>query len=271
MGGLENTADDKTALNTDQIKSDVGAIKSWLLNNKKDKVTSQDTFDDTKQDSYSSANKNKKSTNYLKKIRIISGAITGLATGISSGMTANYGDFTSGADKAVTGLASGVATGLISAIPVVGPLFGNILGPLIGQGVGKIFYNEFHKEEIARRARVDEAKKQLEATQKVETAITSAEELTGKDKSEWGVEEHKKEKEYRAQMLETLSESSSLYDNFKKLGGEIKGELTPEVVALYKSAQLMTEAQETYKSKEEERYDLLNKVNSAEYSLIQDI
>lgn len=271
VGGLEDAADDKTALNTDQIKSDVGAIKSWLLNNKKDNVSSQDATDNIKQDDYSSVNKNKKSTNYLKKIRRISGAITGLATGISSGMTANYGDFTSGADKAVTGLASGVATGLISAIPVVGPLFGNILGPLIGQGVGKIFYNEFHKEEIARRARVDEAKKQLEATQKVETAITSAEALISKDRSEWGSEEYKQEKEYRAQILEALGESSSLYDNFKKLGGEIKGELTPEVVALYKSAQLMTEAQETYKSKEEERYDLLNKVNSAEYSLIQDI
>ena len=199
------------------------------------------------------------------------GIISGIGAGISAGMTANYGDFTNTGDKVVTGIAQGAATGLISAIPVVGPLLGPILGTFIGQGIGKIFYENFHKEEIARRARVDEAKKQLEATQKVESAITSAEELTNKDRSEWSVEEYKQEKEYRAQMLETLSESSSLYDNFKKLGGEIKGELTPEVVALYKSAQLMTEAQETYKSKEEERYDLLNKVNSAEYSLIQDI
>lgn len=199
------------------------------------------------------------------------GIISGIGAGISAGMTANYGDFTNTGDKVVTGIAQGAATGLISAIPVVGPLLGPILGSFIGQGIGKIFYGNFHKEEIARRARVDEAKKQLEATQKVESAITSAEELTSKDRSEWGSEEYKQEKEYRAQMLETLSESSSLYDNFKKLGGEIKGELTPEVVALYKSAQLMTEAQETYKSKEEERYDLLNKVNSAEYSLIQDI
>ena len=199
------------------------------------------------------------------------GIISGIGAGISAGMTANYGDFTNTGDKVVTGIAQGAATGLISAIPVVGPLLGPILGTFIGQGIGKIFYENFHKEEIARRARVDEAKKQLEATQKVESAITSAEELTNKDRSEWSVEEYKQEKEYRAQMLETLSESSSLYDNFKKLGGEIKGELTPEVVALYKSAQLTTEAQETYKSKEEERYDLLNKVNSAEYSLIQDI
>ena len=123
------------------------------------------------------------------------GIISGISAGISAGMTANYGDFTSGADKAVTGVASGVATGLLSAIPVVGPLLGSILGPLIGQGIGKIFYNEFHKEEIARRARVDEAKKQLEATQKVETAITSSEELASKDRSEWGSEEYKQEKE----------------------------------------------------------------------------
>jgi len=43
-------------------------------------------------------------------------------------------------------------------------------------------------------------------------------------------------------MLEALGESSSLYDNFKKLGGVINSELTPEMVALYKSAQLITEA-----------------------------
>lgn len=199
------------------------------------------------------------------------GIISGIGAGISAGMTANYGDFTNTGDKVVTGIAQGAATGLISAVPIVGPLLGPVLGSFIGQGIGKIFYNEFHKEEIARRARVDEAKKQLEATQKVESAITFAEELISKDRSEWGVEEYKQEKEYRAQMLEALGESSSLYDNFKKLGGEIDGELTPKMVALYKSAQLMTEAQETYKSKEEERYDLLNKVNSAEYSLIQDI
>lgn len=284
VGVFENTADDKTALNTDRIKSDVEAIKSWLLNNKKDKVASQDTFDDTKQDSYSSANKNKKSTNYLKKIRIISGAITGLATGISSGMTANYGDFTSGTDKAVTGLASGFATGLISAIPVVGPLIGNILGPLIGQWVGKIFYEQFHKEEIARRARVDEAKKQLEATQKVESAITSAEELTSKDRNEWGSEEYKQEKELIDQMRLGLQTSSVLAENFAKLYGasteasdwilKLSSDLTKldeSVVANYRAAQILTEAQETYKAGEEDRAALYDKLGNAESSMLNEI
>lgn len=65
----------------------------------------------------------------------------------------------------------------------------------MGQKIGEIFYGHIHKEEIARRARVDEAKKQLEATQKVESAIDSAEELTNKGRSEWGSEEYKQEKE----------------------------------------------------------------------------
>ena len=199
-------------------------------------------------------------------------------------MTANYGDFTSGADKAITGLASGVATGLISAIPVVGPLFGNILGPLIGQSIGKIFYNEFHKEEIARRARVDEAKKQLEATQKVESAITSAEELTSKDRGEWGSEEYKQEKELIDQMRFGLQTSSSLAENFAKLSGasteasdwiiQLSRDLTEldeSVVANYRAAQILTEAQETYKAGEEDRAALYDKLGSTEASMLNQI
>ena len=212
------------------------------------------------------------------------GIISGISAGISAGMTANYGDFTSGADKAVTGVASGVATGLLSAIPVVGPLLGSILGPLIGQGIGKIFYNEFHKEEIARRARVDEAKKQLEATQKVETAITSAEELISKDRSEWGSEEYKQEKELIDQMRLGLQTSSSLAENFAKLSGasteasdwiiQLSKDLTQldeSVVANYRAAQLLTEAQETYKAGEEDRAALYDKLGSAEASMLNQI
>lgn len=274
-GQQENTADNKTASNTDQIKSDVSAIKAYLQNKKAEGTTTPNAGDDTNQNveagggqKVSNKKGKTKGTKFLKNARIASGVITGIASGLSSGMTANYGDFTSTADKIFTGAASGILSGIGTAI--AGPI-GGIIGNMGGQLIGKGLYQWFHADEIARRARVDEAKKQLEATQKVESAITSAEELVSKDRSEWGVEEYKQEKEYRAQMLEALGESSSLYDNFKKLGGEIDGELTPKMVALYKSAQLMTEAQETYKSKEEERYDLLNKVNSAEYSLIQDI
>lgn len=212
------------------------------------------------------------------------GIISGIGAGISSGMTADYGDFTSGTDKAVTGVASGVATGLLSAIPVAGPLLGSIFGPLIGQGIGKIFYDEFHKEEIDRRKRVDEAKKQLEATQKVETAITSAEELISKDRSEWGSEEYKQEKELIDQMRLGLQTSSSLAENFAKLSGvsteasdwilKLSSDLTQldeSVVANYRAAQILTEAQETYKAGEEDRAALYDKLGSAEASMLNQI
>lgn len=203
---------------------------------------------------------------------------TGLMTGISSGMAANYGDFTNTGDKVLNGVISGGIAAIGSALGPIGSIIGSILGPLIGQWLGKFFYEKvFHKEEIARRARVDEAKKQLEATQKVETAITSAEELVSKDRSEWGSEEYKQEKELIDQMRLGLQTSSSLAENFAKLSGastELSRDLTEldeSVVANYRAAQILTEAQETYKAGEEDRAALYDKLGSAEASMLNQI
>ena len=101
-----------------------------------------------------------KGTKFLKNARIASGITTGITSGLSSGMTANYGDFTSTVDKVSTGLASGLLSGIGTAIAgPIGGVLGNMGGQLIGQGL----YQWFHADEIARRKRVDEAKKQLEA------------------------------------------------------------------------------------------------------------
>ena len=200
------------------------------------------------------------------------GIISGISAGFSSGAVANYGDFTDIKDKMATGIVSGASTALISSIPIIGPILGSILGPKIGEWVGKAMYQKFHKEEIARRARVDEAKKQLEATQKVESAITSAEELTSKDRDKWEVEDYKQEKQLIDQMKTGLIASSSLYSNFKKLAGVTQGAidvfndgLTPSITAAYKAAELMTAAQETYKSKEEERSEIVTSMMQLQY------
>lgn len=209
---------------------------------------------------------------------------TGLMTGISSGMAANYGDFTNTGDKVLNGVISGGIAAIGSAFGPIGSAIGSILGPLAGQWIGKKFYDEFHKAEIARRKRVDEAKKQLEATQKVETAITSAEELISKDRSEWGSEEYKQEKELIDQMRLGLQTSSSLAENFAKLSGKsteasdwilkLSSDLTKldeSVVANYRAAQILTEAQETYKAGEEDRAALYDKLGSAESSMLNQI
>lgn len=202
------------------------------------------------------------------------GVISGIGAGFSSGAVANYGDFTDIKDKMTTGIVSGASTALISSVPIVGPILGSVLGPKIGEWVGKAMYKKFHAEEIARRTRVDEAKKQLEATQKVETAITSAEELTSKDKDKWEVEDYKQEKQLIDQMKTGLVESSSLYLNFKKLTGVTQGVidvfndgLTPSITVAYKAAELMTAAQETYKSKEEERNEIMTSMMQLQYQM----
>lgn len=209
---------------------------------------------------------------------------TGLMTGISSGMAANYGDFTNTGDKIATGAISGGIAAIGSALGPIGSIIGSIVGPLLGQFFGKKLYNEFHKEEIARRKRVDEAKKQLEATQKVESAITSAESLISKDRSEWSSEEYKQEKELIDQMRLGLQTSSSLAENFAKLSGasteasdwiiQLSKDLTQldeSVVANYRAAQILTEAQETYKAGEEDRAALYDKLGSAEASMLNQI
>lgn len=287
-GHQENTADDKTASNTDQIKSDVSAIKAYLQNKKAGGATTPNTGDDTNQNVEAGGSQkvfNKKGkakgTKFLKKARIASGVTTGIASGLSSGMTANYGDFTSTADKIFTGAASGIFSGVGTAL--AGPI-GGIIGTAFGQKIGEIFYGQFHKEEIARRKRVDEAKKQLEATQKVESAITSAEELISKDRSEWGSEEYKQEKEVIDQMRLGLQSSSTLAENFAKLFGKptdvsdwllkLSSDLTQldkSVIANYRAAQILTEAQETYKAGEEDRAALYDKLGSAEASMLNQI
>lgn len=209
---------------------------------------------------------------------------TGLTTGISSGMTANYGDFTDTGDKVLTGVISGGIAAIGSAFGPIGSAIGSIAGPLIGQLAGKGLYEVFHKEEIARRARVEDAKKQLEAIQNVESAITSAEDLTSKDRSEWGSDEYKQEKELRDQLRIGLTSSSSLAENFKLLSNSAADgsdwliqltsnlkELNDETITQYRAAQILTEAQETYKAGEEDRAALYDKLGSAEAMALSEI
>ena len=71
-----------------------------------------------------------------------------------------------------------------------------------------------------------------------------------------------------------LQTSSSLAENFAKLSGksaEALDQLNESVVANYRAAQLLTEAQETYKAGEEDRAALYDKLGSAEASMLNQI
>ena len=71
-----------------------------------------------------------------------------------------------------------------------------------------------------------------------------------------------------------LQASSSLAENFAKLSGksaEALDKLDESVVANYRAAQFLTEAQETYKAGEEDRAALYDKLGSAEASMLNQI
>ncbi|HAU85355.1 MAG TPA: hypothetical protein DCW90_07595, partial [Lachnospiraceae bacterium] len=85
-------------------------------------------------------------------------------------------------------------------------------------------------------------------------------------------------------MRSGLQTSSSLVENFAKLSGasteasdwilKLSSDLTKldeSVVANYRAAQILTEAQETYKAGEEDRAELYDKLGSAESSMLNQI
>lgn len=120
------------------------------------------------------------------KQRLAGASAMGIASGVMAGMsgTNSYFGNTIGSkdvkindinsdttDNIVNGVATGAATGLISAIPGIGP----ILGPIIGDGIGGLIKFLRHRDEINRKQRVEEAKKNLEALNKIEDATTGVE------------------------------------------------------------------------------------------------
>lgn len=96
----------------------------------------------------------------------ISKAITGKD---AESVQSNFGD------KAVGGVATAGATALLSMIPGIGPIIGSVFGPIVGDILGSLFKTWFHKSELDRKQRVDAAKKELEALNKINSSVKSAE------------------------------------------------------------------------------------------------
>ena len=127
---------------------------------------------------------NEQRKNFIKnqfKVGVATGAVAGLG-GYMTGPRDTFGMFktkdisiddiqSDETDKIINGFATGTATGLLSAIPGIGPILGPILGPIIGDGIGGLFKWLRHKDDIERKQRVEDAKKNLEALNKIQGAV----------------------------------------------------------------------------------------------------
>ena len=202
----------------------------------------------------------------------IRGVGTGLTAGIISGMSAE-GDVQ---DKIVTGASTAITTGLISAIPGVGMILGPILGPVLGEFFGKEINKLLKADEVARKERVEEAKKQLEAIKEIGDSVTGLIDLNKKDQSLWDSDDWKQFNEQIETINEAL-EKSELGDKIIDLGNKTQtlSEYFEEaartgnrdMLARVEAERIRFEAEKTYAAGEQDRYTLQKEINENQKKL----
>lgn len=202
----------------------------------------------------------------------IRGVGTGLTAGVISGLSAE-GDTQ---DKLVVGASTAITTGLISAIPGVGMILGPILGPVLGEFFGKEINKLLKADEVARKERVEEAKKQLEAIKEIGDSVTGLIDLNKKDQSQWDSDDWKQFNEQVETINEAL-EKSELGDKIIDLGNKTQtlSEYFEEaartgnrdMLARVEAERIRFEAEKTYAAGEQDRYTLQKEINENQKEL----
>ena len=204
------------------------------------------------------------------------GAIRGIGTGLTAGVIAGMSAEGDTQDKIVAGASTAITTGLISAIPGVGAILGPILGPILGGFFGKEINKLLKADEIARKERVEDAKKQLEAIKEIENSVTGLIDLNKKDRSLWDSDDWKQFNEQVETINEAL-EKSELGDKIINLGNstqtlskyfeEAARTGNRDMLARVEAERIRFEAEKTYAAGEQDRYDLQKEINENQKKL----
>lgn len=192
------------------------------------KIANRYAFEDLKEDNISNL---QKALAAEKKVRLGNAAVSGVLAGVVSAISKTevggglFGTLTgntqtqeaTAGDKVVQGMTTAVTTGLVSAIPGIGPLIGPILGPILGDTLGSLITSVLHIEELERKQRVEEAKKQLEALNNVESIIETGDSIMSE--TILNADDYKKLEEYADKTAD------SLYDYTSEFGTDIIDEI----------------------------------------------
>lgn len=202
----------------------------------------------------------------------IRGVGTGLTAGVISGVSAE-GDVQ---DKLVVGATTAITTGLLSAIPGVGAILGPILGPILGEFFGKEINKLLKADEYARKERVEDAKKQLEAIKGIESSVTGLIDLNKKNQALWDSDEWKQFNEQVETINEAL-EKSELGDKIIDLGNktqtlseyfeEAAKNGNKDMLARVEAERIRFEAEQTYAAGEQDRYILQKEISENQKKL----
>ena len=192
------------------------------------KIANRYVFEDLKEDNIRNL---QKALAAEKKVRLGNAAVSGVLAGVVSGMSKTeiggglFGALTgntqtqeaTAGDKVVQGMTTAVTTGLVSAIPGIGPLIGPILGPILGDTFGSLITSVLHIEELERKQRVEEAEKQLEALNNIESIIETGDSIMSE--TILNADDYKKLEEYADKIAD------SLYDYISEFGMDIIDEI----------------------------------------------
>ncbi len=212
---------------------------------------------------------------------------TGVVSGIGAGAVRFANKGSSFLDEAMgvsgveidTGeaLAMGVAQGALTGVATafMGPA-GAVFASTVGDVLSSLWKKFAHADEIDRKQRVEEAKKQLEAIKGISTAVTGLIDLRKKgDTSLWDADDWKQANEY-VESLEKVRNSSvgfkdALNDAIEGLGDYTltieKLTENQETLAKVEAARIKYEAEQTYAAGEQDRYTLLKEIEDAQKKL----
>lgn len=202
------------------------------------------------------------------------GAIRGIGTGLTAGVISGLSAEGDAQDKLVVGASTAITTGLISAIPGVGTILGPILGPILGEFFGKEINKLLKADEVARKQRVEDAKKQLEAIKGIGSSVTGLIDLNKRDQSLWDSDDWKQFNE----QIETINEALKKSElGIIKLGNSTQtlSEYFAEAVrtgnkdmlARVEAERIRFEAEKTYAAGEQDRYTLQKEINENQKKL----
>lgn len=284
-GFYENMTQKMTAENTNAIEELTNATKdnTAALRGEKSKGGNGGT---NKEDT-----NNKISKQQIRSARLKTGVAAGLAAGAvrlaNKGASAfdnldimGWTPFKGAGDVDVSG-GEAAAMGGIQAVLTAGLTawlgpFGTVLATIGGDLLSSLWKKLAHADEIDRKQRSEDAKKQLEAIKGISTAVTGLIDLRKKgDTSLWDADDWKQANEY-VESLEKARNSSvgfqeALNDAVEDLG---KYTLTiekltknQETLAKVEAARIKYEAEQTYAAGEQDRYTLLKEIEEAQKKL----
>lgn len=178
-----------------------------------------------------------------------------------------------GLDKVINGATKGGITAAASLIPGIGPIVGPLLGELVGGPLGDLFTYLRHEDELERKERVENAKKELEVLGKVSETLTSMEDLMST--SDWGADQYKEAHEAAEAFEDAMKETTDAEEDFlAAVRANVEGfqNATADAIyaalygtdeearkAIWHEAELATarsEREQTEKAQEQERYEL---------------